>query len=109
MPAYQYYSLITILYDHRLQYDDQARQYKQLDLPQPICHTISFSKRSHTSLINAYKRGVIVLPTGTGKSYVGVLAIVVACRSTMIVVPTIDLMHQWYDVLKTHFPDAKLV
>ncbi|HPY74626.1 MAG: DEAD/DEAH box helicase family protein [Planctomycetes bacterium] len=108
MPAYQYYSLITILYDHRLQYDDQARQYKQLDLPQPTVIPFPFQKEAIQAWINAYKRGVIVLPTGTGKSYVGVLAIAVACRSTMIVVPTIDLMHQWYDVLKTHFPDAKI-
>ncbi|MBM3200320.1 DEAD/DEAH box helicase [Candidatus Woesearchaeota archaeon] len=40
-------------------------------------------------------RGVIVLPTGTGKTMQALMAINELRCSTLIVVPTIDLLHQW--------------
>lgn len=40
-------------------------------------------------------RGVVVLPTGTGKSFMAALAVEKAGRPTLIVVPTIVLMTQW--------------
>jgi superfamily II DNA or RNA helicase len=47
--------------------------------------------------------GVIVLPTGSGKSHVAMLAIAQKQRSALIVVPTLDLVRQWYDSLKQAF------
>jgi superfamily II DNA or RNA helicase len=41
-------------------------------------------------------RGSIVLPTGAGKTFVAIQAIHRANRSTLVVAPTIDLLHQWY-------------
>lgn len=40
--------------------------------------------------------GTVVLPTGAGKTFVAIRAVVEAAVSTLIVVPTIDLLHQWY-------------
>ena len=40
-------------------------------------------------------RGIIALPTGSGKSFVGALACAKLGRQALVVVPTIDLMHQW--------------
>lgn len=40
-------------------------------------------------------RGVIVLPTGAGKTIIGMEAIYRLKVRTLIVVPTIDLMNQW--------------
>ena len=48
-------------------------------------------------------RGVVVLPTGAGKTYVAVLAIERARRSALIVVPTISLMNQWVTILHDAF------
>ncbi len=48
-------------------------------------------------------RGVVVLPTGTGKTHLANLAIHKAERPTLIVTPTIDLMNQWYDELSLVF------
>lgn len=50
-------------------------------------------------------RGVVVLPTGAGKSLVGVLALAWAQRDGLIIVPTIDLMQQWYALLRLAFPN----
>ncbi|MDQ2694403.1 MAG: DEAD/DEAH box helicase family protein, partial [Pseudomonadota bacterium] len=49
-------------------------------------------------------RGVVVLPTGAGKTLVGVLALCRAGRDALVVVPTIDLLHQWYALLRLAFP-----
>lgn len=49
------------------------------------------------------RRGVVVLPTGAGKSQVGLMAIAEVQRSTLVVAPTIDLMNQWYDLLTRAF------
>jgi len=43
------------------------------------------------------------LPTGAGKTLLVVLLIERMQRSTLVHVPTIDLMHQWYAVLKHYF------
>ena len=48
-------------------------------------------------------RGVVVLPTGAGKTFVATLAILACQRSTLVVVPTLDLLNQWYDVLAAAF------
>src|SRR5206468_282635 len=53
--------------------------------------------------VAAGKRGVVVLPTGTGKTHLANLAIEEAKRPTLVVTPTIDLMNQWYDELTLAF------
>ena len=45
----------------------------------------------------------MVLPTGAGKTWVACLAIDDRRRSTLVVAPTLDLVRQWYDVLRTTF------
>jgi superfamily II DNA or RNA helicase len=40
-------------------------------------------------------RGVVVLPTGAGKTLVGAMAIMETGLATLVVVPTIDLLGQW--------------
>ena len=48
-------------------------------------------------------RGVVVLPTGSGKSHLAMLAIADKRRSTLVVAPTLDLVRQWFDLLKGTF------
>ena len=43
----------------------------------------------------AGRRGVVVLPTGAGKTLVALLAIQRAAVATLVVVPTLDLLEQW--------------
>ncbi len=53
-------------------------------------------------------KGVVVLPTGAGKTLVGVLALCWARRDGLILVPTLDLMQQWYALLKLAFPEQEI-
>jgi superfamily II DNA or RNA helicase len=72
-------------------------RWEQLDT------TLDDSRQPHDYQIEALeawsaagRRGSIVLPTGAGKTFVAVQAIHQTNRSTVIVAPTIDLLHQWY-------------
>ncbi|WP_069470040.1 DEAD/DEAH box helicase [Candidatus Marithrix sp. Canyon 246] len=47
--------------------------------------------------------GSVVLPTGAGKTVLALKAILETEVSTLIVVPTIDLLHQWYARLENAF------
>lgn len=47
--------------------------------------------------------GSIILPTGAGKTFVAIHAIQRVNRSTVVVAPTIDLLHQWYARLVNAF------
>jgi len=49
------------------------------------------------------KRGIVVLPTGTGKTFVGIAAIAMLKVPTLIIVPTLELMDQWYNRIKEYF------
>ncbi len=53
-------------------------------------------------------RGVVALPTGAGKTLVGLLALCWAQRDCLVLVPTLDLMHQWYTLLCAAFPDQTI-
>jgi superfamily II DNA or RNA helicase len=58
--------------------------------------------------IKAGKRGCVVLPTGSGKTIIGVKAIEVINSASLVIVPTIDLMDQWTSVLSKYFNNIKI-
>lgn len=88
---------------------DEAATFLKLDLG----YAREVTPYRHQQLaLNAWKgagrRGVVVLPTGAGKTLVAQLALRDTPRSTLICVPTLDLMHQWYSGLLAAFPDAEV-
>ncbi|MCX6673104.1 MAG: DEAD/DEAH box helicase [Methanothrix sp.] len=48
-------------------------------------------------------RGIIVLPTGSGKTLVGIKAISLLNTPTIVIAPTFDLVDQWRTRLKKEF------
>ena len=102
--ASAYSDIVMYLYGNKIPYLDNARKYQKADFrfmearePRPY----------QTEAVEAWKccrkRGIVVLPTGTGKTFVAEMAIEAAGRSTLIVVPTIDLMTQWATRLERTF------
>ena len=51
----------------------------------------------------AASAGVLELPTGSGKTVIGLKAIEHLSTPTLVVVPTIDLLEQWIDELEREF------
>lgn len=103
-PAYRYRDLVTQLIAEKLPFQDKARNYEIIDasLKKDII------PRSHQSkALQAWEeagyRGLVSLPTGAGKTILAVLCIAKVARSSLIVVPTIDLLNQWRSVLRGFF------
>lgn len=102
--AIAYRSIVQDLRDRGIGYTDAARDYR------PTRWSIQVDKAAFPHQLEALEawwqaggRGVVVLPTGTGKTHLANLAIERAQRSALIVTPTIDLMNQWYDELTLTF------
>src|SRR5450759_1012302 len=62
-----------------------------------------YQKQALDAWILNSKRGVLVLPTGSGKTVIGINAISLLNTPTLVVVPTLDLLDQWRSKLKTEF------
>jgi len=67
-----------------------------------------YQQKALDNWIKAGKKGCIVLPTGAGKTVIGVKAIEVINSASLVVVPTIDLMDQWASVLSKYFKNIKI-
>ena len=103
-PAYHYRGIVSHLRAHDISYQDMARQFtgESFKLQKEM-----LPHSYQTEAMDAWhangKRGVVSLPTGAGKTYIAILLIADTQRPTLVHVPTIDLMNQWYTVLKEHF------
>lgn len=75
---------------------------------EPALRLRDYQQEAVERWVAAGMRGCIVLPTGSGKSLVGVKAIERANAAALVVVPTLDLMDQWISVLAQHFPYVKI-
>ena len=103
-PAVAYADIVRSLIRTKTPYEDHARSYEEL----PSGPRIHRDARPYqTDALTAWRaargRGVVVLPTGSGKSHVAVLAIGETRRSTLVVAPTLDLVRQWFDLLGATF------
>ncbi len=99
-----YRKLVLHLIENKISFSDKAKQYEG------VTFTFKKNTRLFTHQIEALdqwnqnnKIGTICLPTGSGKTLIAVLAIEQTKRPTMICVPTIDLMQQWYHTLTEYF------
>lgn len=87
--------------------DDQARAYEELQLsPRRTREPYPHQAEALARWQETGRRGLVVLPTGAGKSYVAEMAIAVTGRSTLVVAPTIDLMNQWMNLLEASFGEG---
>ncbi|MBF0276399.1 MAG: DEAD/DEAH box helicase family protein [SAR324 cluster bacterium] len=103
-PAYCYREIVLTLRNNKANYKDHARQFEPLSFslkekiePRP------YQVQAMKSWLDKGSYGIVALPTGSGKTILAVLLIEKIKRPTLIHVPTIDLMHQWYSVLKKYF------
>jgi superfamily II DNA or RNA helicase len=59
-----------------------------------------YQKEAKDAWIANGKRGILVLPTGSGKTIIGIKAISLLNISTIVVAPTLDLVDQWRSKLR---------
>src|SRR5690606_3600143 len=103
-PAYCYAEIVLQLRAAGVTFEDEARAYAVLErgavserVPRP------YQEEALRAWLKQRGRGVVVLPTGAGKTQVALMAIDSKLRSALVVAPTLDLVRQWYDQLRLSF------
>lgn len=110
IPSTKYDDRNKVLRSYGLNYQEIIEYLKKSDLdfidhvpnfiPSPVLQMRDLELRDYQkqALHNWEKssmKGCIILPTGAGKTAIGIKAIQKVNASTLVVVPTIDLMEQW--------------
>ncbi|GAB1544524.1 DEAD/DEAH box helicase family protein [Scytonema sp. NUACC21] len=107
--AIQYRPLVEALQAENTTFIDEAKAFYPIELvPSLEMEPYPHQSEALAAWKLAGRQGVVVLPTAAGKTYLAQMAMQSTPRTTLIVVPTLDLMHQWYAHLKAAFPDAEV-
>ena len=109
VPADKYRSLVEALRAEGVRFEDKVQTFEPIDLQSDL----SLTPYAHQQeALQAWKenarKGVVVLPTAAGKTYLAQMAMQATPRRTLITVPTLDLMHQWYANLEAAFPGVEI-
>jgi superfamily II DNA or RNA helicase len=92
------------------QLDDSVGEWEDVSWPQPELPELRQIQKEALHAWMQSKRGVIVMPTGTGKTEVALAIMRELCKSTLIVAPVRDLMYQWHRrILKGLGYDAGII
>ncbi|MBL1210322.1 DEAD/DEAH box helicase family protein [Geminocystis sp. GBBB08] len=109
IPAIYYRSLIETFEEENIDFIDSAKEFFSLEIQSNLQKTpYPHQKEALEAWKTAQRKGVVVLPTAAGKTYLAQLAIACTPRTTLIVVPTLDLMHQWYAQIEIGFPNIEV-
>ena len=101
-PAHRYAALRAALDESGVDYENRVFALPDLAL------TSTYQLRDYQQAAlddweAADQRGVLELPTGSGKTVIAIAAIEALGTPTLVVVPTIDLVEQWRRELETEF------
>ena len=101
--AIYYREILAYLDRSRILYRDEAANPPPA--PTLSCHAElrPYQKAALDAWFDAGRRGVVVLPTAAGKTFVALKAIEKLNVATLVVVPTLDLLDQWRQLLSNQF------
>jgi superfamily II DNA or RNA helicase len=101
-----YRAIVEQLIRDKIPYEDVARGWAN----EPAGWKLNAERTARdyqTAAVNGWlkggRRGVVVMPTGTGKTFTAFLCIEKVSRPTIVVTPKIDLMVQWARELEQSF------
>ncbi len=101
-PAYRYAELRSVLVDRGVSADDDVLDSPGLDLASAY-ELRPYQRDALEAWTDAGRRGVAELPTGSGKTVIGLAAVAAVCAPALVVVPTVDLLEQWRGELEREF------
>lgn len=104
-PAFRYKEVIENLQKRGVNYIDKVSEVSEFHKRINELELWDYQKEALEAWKNASRRGVIVLPTGAGKTMIALKAIEDAGTSTLIIVPTLVLVEQWKERLEKTFKE----
>ncbi|MFB6299572.1 MAG: DEAD/DEAH box helicase family protein [Halobacteriales archaeon] len=104
-PAFRYPAVLEQIEDADLTVNDTVLDVPSVDVSSAY-ELRSYQAAALDAWADQYRRGVIELPTGSGKTVIGIKAIERLETATLVVVPTIDLLEQWRRELTEEFDVA---
>lgn len=90
-----YRDVLSYLEDSKIAYRNEVSDLPPLEYLECNVRLRSYQLEGLNRWRHAGMRGVVVLPTAAGKTYIGLKAISLLKKQVLIVVPTLDLMDQW--------------
>lgn len=101
--ALYYKDIIDYLNNSHIEFTDKVLSLVPCPELQSQIALRDYQKQALDAWILNGKRGVIVLPTGSGKTVIGIKAIALLNIPTIVIAPTLDLVDQWRSKLKQEF------
>jgi superfamily II DNA or RNA helicase len=101
-PAFRYAPIREALADRSEVVDDGVLDLPALDLASAY-ELREYQQEALSAWEEAGRRGTLELPTGSGKTVIGLGAIEELGTPALVVVPTIDLLGQWREELRSEF------
>jgi superfamily II DNA or RNA helicase len=98
--ALHYGDVLAYFKESKIAYEDYVQQLPPRETLKGIIKLRPYQTEALNKWQKAQKRGVLVLPTAAGKTYIALEAIHLLEKQTLIVVPTIDLIDQWRKRIK---------
>jgi len=97
-PAHRYAAIRAVLDERGAAVDDRVLDAEPIDATSPY-ELRDYQRAALDAWAAANRRGVLELPTGSGKTVIGLAAIERVGAPALVVVPTIDLLTQWREEL----------
>lgn len=94
--AQEYPAVRRAIQSRRLRCDCAVGNWQTIDLPRMELPALRPEQQAAVDAWLAGRRGVVVMPTGTGKTEVALSIIRKLAVSTLVVAPVRDLMYQWH-------------
>jgi superfamily II DNA or RNA helicase len=94
--AIEYAAVSRRFLEKRIAVEDSVGQWGPVRWPRTALRPLRPEQQAAVAAWNASRRGVIVMPTGTGKTEVALEIMRLTSVATLIVCPVRDLMYQWH-------------
>jgi len=106
-PAMRYADVVAALDATGVEYVDDALHAERLAVASNY-ELRGYQRDALDAWAASDRRGVLELPTGSGKTVIGLKAIEAVGEAALVVVPTIDLLVQWRRELAAEFGDCEV-
>jgi len=106
-PAMRYADVVAALDRRGVDYADDALRADRLEVASDYALR-GYQQDALDAWTASDRRGVLELPTGSGKTVIGLKAVEAVGETALVVVPTVDLLVQWRRELAAEFDDCEV-